>query len=225
MTSPYCQHPAVASSLMTSSDTHPGTFRLASLRFGLAACLMLLSACTAEVADAPIDESELGSVQQAMIPYSGTGALQSRYWRANVRCLDVPHGNFYQGARVQQWGCNYTSAQEFAAYQELTEDRSWYTGIVTFLHWTGSVNLCLDVAGASKNNGAPVQMWKCNYTDAQRFKMINKGNDYFMLQNVNSGKCLDLDGAWDNSPYGSKLQQWDCHGGYNQQFYFDRWYN
>jgi hypothetical protein len=38
--------------------------------------------------------------------------------------------------------------------------------------------------------------------------------------NMNSGKCLDLDGL--SSPaWGTNLQQWDCHFGYNQQFWVD----
>jgi hypothetical protein len=225
MTPPHSQHPAVASPLMTSSDTHPGALRLASLRCGLAACLMLLTACTAEMAedpiDATIDESEPGSVQQAM--YVGTGAFQSRFWAANVRCLDVPGGNFYQGARIQQWGCNYTNAQKFMINENMINE--WWDGTVSIYH-NGSMSFCLDVAGASKDNGAPVQLWQCNGTDAQRFQWIaTDRSDHFLLKNVNSGKCLDLDGAWDGSPYGSKLQQWDCHRGYNQQFWWDRWSN
>jgi hypothetical protein len=176
---------------------------------------MLLSACSAEAVDAPIDESELGSVQQQL---GGFGAVRSRYWNANVRCLDVPGGNFYQGARIQQWGCNYTEAQRFL----LSENGD---GSVSLSHQVpGYASLALDVAGASKDNGAPVQLWYSNLTGAQKFWKIDTGSGHFALKNVNSGKCLDLT-AWPDSPFGSsKLQQWDCHWGYNQQFWFDRWY-
>jgi hypothetical protein len=222
MTSPNCQHLAVASPQMTSSDTHPGGLRLASLRFGLGACLMLFSACYAEVADDAIDdaidESEPGSVQQAQTTW-GVGRMMSRYW-ANVRCVDVPGGNYYAGARVQQWPCNGTNAQVWKVLKN--DDGSWT--FQAYFAWP-QPPLCLDVTGASKDNGAQVQLWSCNGTAAQKFWAVRTESDFYAYMNVNSRKCLDLDISSSLNdaygPWGSKLQQWDCSYGRNQQFWIE----
>lgn len=77
-------------------------------------------------------------------------------------------------------------------------------------------NKCLDVASSSLANGAKVQQWTCNGTNAQRFRTQNVGNGKVLLVNVNSKKCVDA-GAWGASN-GTAYIQWDCKGGTNQQF-------
>jgi hypothetical protein len=95
--------------------------------------------------------------------------------------------------------------------------------------WTGSVNtkappqvvlnrdtvvsrwsdLCMDVRQASTANGAQIQQYDCNHTGAQRFNKIALGGDFFLLQNVNSGKCVAIsDGGLEN---GALLAQYDCN--------------
>jgi hypothetical protein len=193
---------------------------------------MLLSACSAGVGDESfdenideselgsidesIDESELGSVQQAYYDL-GKGRLSSYYWSSNYRCVDAPYGywgNMYSGARLQQWECHFGQNQYF--YQIMNDD-----GSRTFQHAMNR-NLCLDVVGGATHNGAPVQLYQCNGTRAQKFWSTDWG-----YQSKGTNKCLDLDisgsyGDRHNGPNGSKLQLWDCAGTDNQRFYFDR---
>lgn len=213
---PSQQHPAVAYPLMTSSNTRPGAVRLASLRFGLAACLMLISACTTEVADAPIDESEPGSSQQQQSVW-GVGALVSRYW-ADARCVDS-EGQFYPGAMLYEETCLWNTAQQFKVVKN--DDNSW--SFEARGAWGQS--LCIDVASASRDNGARVHLWTCNGTGAQKFWAIPTQYGWYAYKNVNSNKCLDLDIQGNNpwGPTGARLQQWDCNlGSNNQQFYIKR---
>jgi hypothetical protein len=166
------------------------------------------------------DESELGSVQQQQTTW-GVGKMMSPRW-ANVRCVDVSGANFYEGARVQQWICNGTTAQAWKVLRN--DDGSWT--FQAYGAWPQS--LCLDVAGASRDNGAQIRLWTCNGTAAQKFWAIRARSDFYAYMNVNSNKCLDLDisGSYSDSygPYGSKLQQWDCNiSAYNQQFFIDRY--
>jgi hypothetical protein len=185
--------------------------RLASRLLGLGACLMLFAACSTEVVDESIDESDLGYVEEELT--GAVGTIESRYYW-DVRCLDVAGASWYPGTKVQQWGCNNTYAQKFVAKQNSDNTFTFYVYGV----YAGK-SMCLDVAGASKANGAQVQIWTCNGTDAQKFYVLPTSNGFEKIINANSYKCLDLDGP-SPGPWGSKLQQWDCHNGYNQQFWF-----
>ncbi|MFF0888256.1 RICIN domain-containing protein [Streptomyces sp. NPDC003456] len=66
---------------------------------------------------------------------------------------------------------------------------------------------CLDVEGAKKDNGTPVQIYTCNGSAAQKWQL--HGDDAGLhLRNVNSQKCLDVSG--NNSADGTKIQIWTC---------------
>ena len=77
-------------------------------------------------------------------------------------------------------------------------------------------NKCLDISASSFANGAKVQQWVCNGTNAQRFRTRDVGGGKVLLVNVNSNKCVDA-AAWGKSN-GTAFVQWDCKGGTNQQF-------
>ena len=44
-------------------------------------------------------------------------------------------------------------------------------------------------------------------------------NQYFIIHNINSGKCLEVGGWATNN--GAGVDQWDCTGGANQQWFWD----
>jgi hypothetical protein len=66
------------------------------------------------------------------------------------------------------------------------------------------------VDGGSSENGAQVQLWTCNGTDAQKWTLKNG------TLVTPGGKCLDVAGA--SSASGTPVHQWECHGGENQQW-------
>lgn len=67
---------------------------------------------------------------------------------------------------------------------------------------------CLDVQSAAKTDGTPVQVYKCNGTAAQAWRVY--GDDVGLhLQNVNSNKCLDVNG--NAAVNGTQIQIWGCH--------------
>ncbi|MET7380881.1 RICIN domain-containing protein [Streptomyces sp. NPDC005526] len=77
---------------------------------------------------------------------------------------------------------------------------------------------CLDVEGAKKDNGTPVQLYTCNGSAAQRWQVY--GDDRGLhLQNVNSMKCLDVSGGEDDN--GTKIQIWTCHSNPAQTWEFN----
>lgn len=74
-------------------------------------------------------------------------------------------------------------------------------------------NKCLDVRKSQTANGTPVQIYKCNGTQAQNWTYVDGTLRAF-------GKCLDVtDGSTAN---GAKLQLWDCYtNNSNQQWTLD----
>lgn len=56
-------------------------------------------------------------------------------------------------------------------------------------------NYVLDVTGGSLNNGANVQLYRANGSDAQAWKITHDTLGYVTLINVKSGKVLDVTAA------------------------------
>jgi GH43 family beta-xylosidase len=77
---------------------------------------------------------------------------------------------------------------------------------------------CLDVSGASTANGAKIQIWTCNGTGAQQWRLDELGNGFHRLLNANSGRPLDVAGCGTGD--GVILQQWGWLNNNCQQFRF-----
>ena len=72
-------------------------------------------------------------------------------------------------------------------------------------HNNGFNGYNLDVAGASKDSGANVQIYQDNNSNAQKFKVSSNGS-YYVIQNFNSAKVLGIaNGA---TADGANVQQW-----------------
>lgn len=57
-----------------------------------------------------------------------------------------------------------------------------------------SSGLCIDLDGASAADGAKLQLYNCNDTSAQSYKLEERGNGWQAIINQASKKCLKLDG-------------------------------
>ncbi|WP_223642882.1 RICIN domain-containing protein [Corallococcus sp. EGB] len=79
-------------------------------------------------------------------------------------------------------------------------------------------NKCIDVASSSTADGAKVQQWDCNGTNAQKFHISPTSGGFYKIINVNSGKALDIEGV--STAENAVLHQWTYVGGANQQFQF-----
>jgi Ricin-type beta-trefoil lectin domain/Beta-1,3-glucanase len=127
-------------------------------------------------------------------PATGVSLISS----LNSRCIDVPSSNFVDGAQLQMWDCNGTSAQK------------WTFSGGALLSQNGK---CMDVAGGSTVDGAVVQLYTCNGTGAQQFTLTAAGD----LVNPQANKCVDIKDVNPNA--GAKLQLWDCAGTANQKWH------
>jgi glucosylceramidase len=110
------------------------------------------------------------------------------------KCVDVAGASTANGAAIQLYTCNGTSAQQ------------WTVGSDGTLRASGK---CMDVSGAGTANGTQIQLYDCNGTAAQSWSY--SGGE---LVNTGSGRCLDATGP--SSADGTRLQIWDCTGAANQ---------
>jgi streptogrisin C len=125
---------------------------------------------------------------------SGAKEIVSNY---HGKCIDVPSSNFVEGAQLQMWNCNGSSAQKWT-----------FTG--------GTVRAggkCMDVAWGSTANGAAIQLANCSGHPAQQFVMSASGD----LVSVLANKCVDIK-EW-NAASGARLQIWTCAGTANQKWH------
>ncbi|SDJ89750.1 Ricin-type beta-trefoil lectin domain-containing protein [Lentzea albidocapillata subsp. violacea] len=70
--------------------------------------------------------------------------------------------------------------------------------------------LCLDNDKGGTANGNPVQIWGCNNTYAQKWRVVADGTIAI------AGKCLDVDNG--GTTNGTSVQLWECNGTGAQQW-------
>ena len=135
-----------------------------------------------------------GSTPPPPPPATGGQALRSNF---SNRCIDIPAANPVDGARLQMYDCNGSTAQR------------WTTNADGTLRAMGK---CMDPAGGALTNGTPIQLVTCNGNAVQRFTLSAAGD----LVNVSANKCVDVKDR--NAANGAQLQLWDCSGGTNQKW-------
>ncbi len=77
----------------------------------------------------------------------------------------------------------------------------------------------LDVANGLNVNGANVQQWSLNGYDAQHWKIVSKGNGYYVLYAVCTSNTKVLDVPCGNTTVASNMQLWEANGDDAQVFY------
>ncbi|MFK0180199.1 ricin-type beta-trefoil lectin domain protein [Streptomyces xanthochromogenes] len=127
---------------------------------------------------------------------------------AQGKCLDVEGGSRANGAAVQLWTCNGSSAQNW----QLIFDGSHYGLRNSSGPGIDLLAKCLDVAGGKTDDRTKIQVYTCNSSPAQQWDFNLRATS--PLKNVGAGKCLDLN-TFDN---GKDSWLWRCNGTASQQF-------
>ncbi|MGW5651275.1 ricin-type beta-trefoil lectin domain protein [Streptomyces humi] len=117
---------------------------------------------------------------------------------ASSKCIEVSAHAGVDGSPLRLWGCDGDAWQKWVFKSD---------GSVR------SMGLCLDIANASQDNGATVQLATCNDGWAQKFN-LNSSHD---LVNSVIGKCVDAKDS--GTANGTRLQLWDCAGTSNQKWH------
>lgn len=73
----------------------------------------------------------------------------------------------------------------------------------------------LDVSASNTNNGANVQQWDDNGTNAQKWYIKQNSDFSYTITSVLNGKALDVD-AWSTNN-GANIQMWDCGANQSNQ--------
>ncbi|WP_306216266.1 family 16 glycoside hydrolase [Actinoplanes sp. RD1] len=103
------------------------------------------------------------------------------------KCLDVDNASIADGAKVQLYTCNNSSAQSWTREGDTLR----------------ALGKCLDIDNAGTANGTKVQLWTCNNSAAQVWQAQANGS----LLNPASGKVLDAAGG--ASADGTAVQLWE----------------
>ena len=153
---------------------------------------------------------------QKWIIAKNTDGTYSIVSKCNNLYLDVKDGIASSGKNIQVYGRNGTRAQKFK-FEAVTNNsesnnvkpqKTIADGTYTI---KSAINdkFVLDIDNASKSNGANVQIYQSNGTNAQKFKVKYLNNGYYTIESVNSGKVLDVDNAGKNQ--GTNVQQYGAN--------------
>lgn len=127
--------------------------------------------------------------------------------------LDLSGGNTANGAAIRLYAPNGTASQLFVVS---SSDASIATGVSMTITSVANKKLVTDVTGASTANGARVQLYSSNNTNAQKYRFESIGNGTYKIINANSGKVLDVSGG--STANGAALQQYTSNNTVAQQW-------
>lgn len=80
-------------------------------------------------------------------------------------------------------------------------------------------NKCVDINGASRDDGANAQLYTRNGTGAQEFSLTYHAGGWYTIVNTNSGKALDVSGGIGQC--GQNVWQYGCNGTDAQKWYLE----
>ena len=135
--------------------------------------------------------------------------------------LDVYRAKAADKQNVQVYRKNNSDAQKFKLYEVKTAGKSTLAlanGTYT-VRPVGNTTFGLDVKAASKANGANIQLYKANTSQAQKLHFESDGNGYYIVTVIGSGKVLSVKNASvipgnnvQQATYtGANTQKWALH--------------
>lgn len=127
--------------------------------------------------------------------------------------LDLSGGNTADGAAIRLYTPNGTASQLFVVS---SSDVNIATGVSMIITSVANKKLVMDVTSASTANGARVQLYSSNNTNAQKYRFESIGNGTYKIVNINSGKVLDVSSG--STANGAALQQYASNNTVAQQW-------
>lgn len=134
--------------------------------------------------------------------------------KGSKKALDVLGASTANGANVQQYEPNGTAAQKYSL-----RNQSSYANIADGMYTIGSSitsNMVIDVSAGQLANGANVQLYSSNGTNAQKFTITKGGNGFYTIESAQSDKALDVSGA--SIANGANIQQYESNATAAQQW-------
>src|SRR5712671_1795222 len=94
---------------------------------------------------AVVPHAQAPSAEIATQPFTVSVSIVAKH---SGKCLDVTAGSLFEGARLQQWGCN-----------GLPQQRFWLAAVGAYFKIITFDGRVLDVSNESRINGAPIIQW------------------------------------------------------------------
>ena len=146
--------------------------------------------------------------------YSIISALNSKYV-LELNGGSVRNGSNIQlhsstGSNSQRWNITKYVSKEQRINNLAAQNKNTLADGVYEICSVKNGNYALDVNSASSKNGANIQLYLRNGTQAQAFKVTHDSQGFVTFTNVNSGKVLDLDGAITQN--GRNIHQYASNG-------------
>jgi hypothetical protein len=174
------------------------------------------------------------TVGVVVVPQAASAAVQGPYVMHPYptfrdACIGVRGGSTSNSAVIEQQGCLPSAPQ------------NWYFVDAQTTHYYRIQNAdgkCMNVQGGSLANSAKVIQYTCGtsistendqwvpfYIKSVTYTsgILTYTADYYQLQNLKSGKCLNVQGG--SIAAGAALIQYTCNTGINELFTWDHWVN
>ena len=119
---------------------------------------------------------------------NGKYMLKNKY---SGEYLDVVGGSTKSGTEVQTYKKNGSTAQQWSIEQLKGSYNPTCVAPFTIVSALNK-SLVLDVKDGAKTNNSPLDIYTFNNTGAQKFSIIDSGDGYWCIVNVNSMKALSV---------------------------------
>ena len=116
----------------------------------------------------------------------------------------------YNGTNAQRWNITKYVSKEQRINNLAAQNKNTLADGVYEICSVKNSNYALDVNSASTSNGANVQLYLRNGTQAQAFKVSHDSQGFVTFTNINSGKVIDLDAAITKN--GRNIHQYASNG-------------
>lgn len=134
--------------------------------------------------------------------------------------LDLNGGSVRNGSNIQLHSVTGSNSQRWNITKYVSKDerinnlaaqnKNTLVDGVYEINSVKNSNYTLDVNSASTRNGANVQLYLRNGTQAQAFRVSHDSQGFVTFTNINSGKVIDLDGAITKN--GRNIHQYASNG-------------
>lgn len=114
------------------------------------------------------------------------------------------------GSNSQRWNINKYVSKDERINNLAAQNKNTLADGVYEINSVKNSNYTLDVNSASTRNGANVQLYLRNGTQAQAFRVSHDSQGFVTFTNINSGKVIDLDGAITKN--GRNIHQYASNG-------------
>ena len=156
-----------------------------------------------------------------------TPSLYYYYWYGNQQQWTIQKKNGKPGDQIRYNDEVYFVNQSYSG-QWLKDNGDYLTtesnaNCFWKVKWDGYYTItskksgkAVDVANGSTADGANIQQYQCNGSDAQFWRLESAGNGYYFIISKKSGKVLDVEGS--STADSANVCQWTKHDGDNQKW-------